>query len=153
MTAQPPSTVGEYLPSNPTLFASGVFAPYRPQQAPGPFPDVASDPDATAQFPDTLAAALLQSSWGQSIYALYLAHPSPAARFQTAYCASAAWDNDVCFPRVQPAVGYTHDAYGNRLLSDRGQPLPANTADVAGAVPPEGVVPTGAFTAPIAYAA
>ena len=154
MTAAPPASVSQYVPSNPVLFAAGVFAPYRPQQAPGPFPDVASDPDATAQFPDKLAAALLKSTSGLDIYErLYLAHPSPLARFQTEYCASAAWDNVKCFPRVPPAVGVTHDAYGNRLVTDRGQAVPPDTADAAGWVPVGGVVPPGAFTAPIPYAA
>ena len=154
MTAAPPATLSEYVPSNPALFTAGVFAPYRPQQAAGPFPDVASDPDATAQFPDKLAAALLKSTSGLAIYErLYLAHPSPLAHFQSEYCASAAWDDDACFPRVPPAVGVTHDAYGNRLLTDRGQAVPPDTADAAGVVPAGGVVPPGAFTAPIPYAA
>jgi hypothetical protein len=53
---------------------------------------------------------------------------------------------------VRAAVGVTHDAYGNRLLSDRGQPLPAGTLDAAGVVPPFGVVvPPGVFTAPTLY--
>ena len=154
MTNEPPANLSEYVPSNPALFAAGVFAPYRPQQAAGPFPDLAADPDATAQFPEKLAAALLKSTSGLALYEqLYLAHPSPLARFQAEYCAGAAWDNDACFPRVPPAVGVTHDAYGNRLLTDRGQPVPPDTADVAGWVPTGGVVPPGAFTAPTPYAA
>ncbi len=56
---------------------------------------------------------------------------------------------------MQPSVGgarATHDAYGNRLLSDRGQAVPAGTPDAAGALPPVGtVVPTGAFSAPIPF--
>jgi hypothetical protein len=113
---------------------------------------------------------------------LWLAHPSPDAHFLTAQCATAvrscgltcrvrcgvmhrapamtrlliasrqAWDDDACNPVVRAAVGVTHDAYGNRLLSDRGQPLPAGTLDAAGVVPPFGlVVPPGVFTAPTLY--
>ncbi len=52
----------------------------------------------------------------------------------------------MCFPPLTPTVGTTHDAYGNRLLSDTGQAVPPYTADVAG-VPTERVVPPGAFSA------
>ena len=63
-----------------------------------------------------------------------------------------AWNDDGCFPRVTPQVGYTHDKYGNRLLTDRGQAVPPGTLDAAGVLPPAGtVVPPGAFTAPTLY--
>jgi hypothetical protein len=62
------------------------------------------------------------------------------------------WNDNTCFPRLIAAVGVTHDEYGNRLLSDRGQAVPAGTLDAAGAIPPVGtVVPPGAFTAPTPF--
>jgi hypothetical protein len=50
--------------------------------------------------------------------------PSPHARFDPSYCAHAAWDDNDCFPPMVPLIGVTHDQFGNRLLDDRGQPLP-----------------------------
>jgi hypothetical protein len=191
-SAQPPADAYEYVPSNPSLFAHGLFAPYEAPRLPSAyFPDLALDPasgvpnpDATSQYPDKFAAAALRAPGGADLYQrLYLAHPAAEAHFLPKQCATAvrlgaglqarcasaltqpracyapsqAWDDAECFPVVLPAVGgarATHDAYGNRLLSDRGQAVPPGTPDAAGTLPPVGtVVPTGAFTAPIPFAA
>jgi hypothetical protein len=101
------------------------YVPYVPAAAPDPgnvFPEL-SNPESTVQYPQALAAAALTSGPGKAMYQKWLAHPHPAARFNPAYCAAAAWDDPVCFPPVVPLIGYTHDQYGRRLLSDRGQPL------------------------------
>jgi hypothetical protein len=183
MPAQQPSDAYEAVPSNPTLLARGAALPpqYVVTQAPGPFPDIYSNPDATSQSPATVAAEALKTAGGAALYASkYAAHPSPAARFLGRQCDKAvrallllhymtaaascvcfadecvcdvtdaqAWNDDACFPRLTATVGVTHDAYGNRLLSDRGQAVPAGTLDAAGVTPPVGtVVPGGAFTAP-----
>jgi|APGre2960657444_1045066.scaffolds.fasta_scaffold01182_6 hypothetical protein len=161
LAAAPCVEAYEFVPSNPGLFDAGVFEPYAAQRyedadaavdaaGQGMFPAV-SDPDGNVQSTAALAALAQQGAPGRAIYqGLYLANPSPEARYQSDYCASQAWDSDVCFPALTPRVGLTHDAYGNRLLSDRGQAVPPYTADVAG-VPQEQVVPPGAFTAPTPF--
>ena len=154
LTAQVPPDVYEYVPSNPALLTEGLFGQYLvPQLATLAFPDLSSTPDATAQDPAKLAAAVQEAAAGTALYqAMYLAHPSPAAHFDASFCAAAAWNDDRCFPTLRPAVGVTVDAYGNRLLTDRGQAVPPGTPDAAGVVPPAGtVVPPGTFYAPLRY--
>lgn len=155
-TAQPSPESAEDVPTNPSLFAGGAFSrpEYDAPRAPGPFPDLGDNADATSQYPDKLAAAAQAAPGGRALYlSRYAAHPSPLARFDAAaQCAVAAWDDDTCFPVVTPAVGVTYDAYGNRLATDRGQPVPAGTVDAAGVLPPYGMsVPDGTFTAPLVF--
>ena len=118
LTAQPP----------PPLVAAEyeLYVNYSPAAAPwaaSTFPETAF-PDATIQSPDALSTAVLSGAPGRTMYMRWLEHPSALARFSSAYCSTAAWNDDICFPPiVAPLIGYTHDAYGNRLLSDRGEPL------------------------------
>ena len=156
LTAGFPADPSEFVPSNPGLVTfplRGVLAEYQAAAltTANPVFPALSHPDATVQYPSALQAVALASDAGTAIYtSKYLAHPSPAARFQTSYCSTQPWNSDTCFPIVTPQVGVTHDQYGNRLESDRGQAVPANTPDVAG-VPQPQVVPPGAFSAPTLY--
>ena len=156
LTAGFPADPSEFVPSNPGLVTfplRGVLTEYQAAAltTANPVFPALSHPDATVQYPSALQAVALASDAGTAIYtSKYLAHPSPAARFQTSYCSTQPWNSDTCFPIVTPQVGVTHDQYGNRLESDRGQAVPANTPDVAG-VPQPQVVPPGAFSAPTLY--
>lgn len=156
LTAGYPADPAEFVPSNPGLVTfplQGVKAEYQAAAlaTANPVFPALSHPDETVQYPGALAAVALASDAGTSIYkSLYLAHPSPAARFQTSYCSTRPWNDETCFPVVTPQIGVTHDMYGNRLESDRGQPVPPNTPDVAG-VPQPQAVPPGAFSAPTLY--
>jgi len=59
-----------------------------------------------------------------------LPHPSPLSGWDQSYCAARDVDSDpLCFPRVTPQLGYTHDAEGRRLLTNQGGPLPAGYED------------------------
>ena len=86
---------------------------------------VGADTQATIQSPDAFVQTVQSGAAGTASYQQrYMRSPSPLARYDPTYCATAAWDDDGCFPPVTPLIGLTHDAYGNRLLDDRGQPLP-----------------------------
>jgi len=155
LTAGLPAAPYEYVPSNPSVASPGgahssEYLPVGLGTTNPVFPEL-GHPDATVQYPSTLSAVALSGTLGSSMYAShYLAHPSLAARFISTYCSTQPWNDDTCFPTVTPQIGVTHDEYGNRLESDRGQALVAGTPDIAG-VPQTRVVPPGAFSAQTPY--
>jgi hypothetical protein len=161
VTAQPPPVLSEYVPSNPTLLSAELAGgslgpPYLPSQLPLAQPAVfpaLTQADATTQSPAALAsAALTAGPAGVAFYSSrWLAHPSPLADYDPSYCVSRQWDDAACYPPLLPLIGVTHDAYGNRLLSDRGGAVPAGTPDAAGVSTTSGQVPLNAFVASTPY--
>ena len=55
--------------------------------------------------------------------------PQPLARWDATYCQTRTLEDELCFPRVDAEIGYTHDERGRRLLTNRGEPLPAGYVD------------------------
>jgi len=93
----------------------------------GPFPVLGTEP--TSQVRTGYMSRMQRALDGRVLYEEnYQAHPSPLAQWDAAFCASQSPEDDECFPRVTPLVGYTHRRDGTRLLDDRGRPLPGSDA-------------------------
>ena len=96
---------------------------------------------ATEQYPDLFNRDLDASATGKSLYGTaYRGHPSKLAKWNEAAFCQGAFDEsgnvnsgfenfDACYPRLVPQIGVTHDAYGKRLLTNRGQSLPQGYDD------------------------
>ena len=84
----------------------------------------------TEQYPAEFELGLSRGAPGQVLYrAAYQSHPSPLAKWDDGYCELQNANDALCFPRVIPHVGYTHDRDGKRLLTNYGRPLPAGYVD------------------------
>ena len=84
----------------------------------------------TEQYPAEFELGLSRGAPGQVLYrAAYQSHPSPLAKWDDGYCELQDANDALCFPRVVPHVGYTHDRDGKRLLTNYGRPLPAGYVD------------------------
>ena len=67
----------------------------------------------TEQYPAQFELGLSRGVPGQVLYrAAYQSHPSPLAKWDDGYCELQNADDALCFPRVIPHVGYTHDRDG-----------------------------------------
>jgi hypothetical protein len=96
---------------------------------------------ATEQYPDLFNRDLDASATGKSLYGTaYRGHLSKLAKWNEAAFCQGAFDEsgnvnsgfenfDACYPRLVPQIGVTHDAYGKRLLTNRGQSLPQGYDD------------------------
>lgn len=85
---------------------------------------------ATEQYPTEFNLKLGKGEPELALYrAAYQSHPSPLARWDATYCQTRTLEDELCFPRVDAEIGYTHDERGRRLLTNRGEPLPAGYVD------------------------
>ena len=84
----------------------------------------------TEQYPVEFELELSRGSPGQVLYrASYQSHPSALAKWDDGYCELQDAGDTLCFPRVVPHVGYTHDWNGRRLRTNYGRQLPSGYVD------------------------